>query len=327
MLWAALAAVAVFVPLRLAAIEDTAAGTGREGSDLARLAARALLLDVAAVGERVIAVGERGHVLVSEDSGGNWIQARVPTRSMLTAVSMVGRDHIWVVGHDAVILYSADGGQTWTRQFFAPQEEAPLLDVWFENTNHGLAVGAYGIVLETGNGGRSWERRSIVKGDPHFYAITEGLDGTLHVAGESGSVLRSRDRGKSWFPLTSPYEGSFFGALALSDGALLVFGLRGNLYRSEDGGLNWRHVQTGTKASLMSGVELADGTIVLVGLSGTVLVSRDRGKSFTAANRTDRQGIAAVAELESARLLIIGEAGVSRIQTPPADHSEAKSAS
>ena len=294
-----------------------------EWADPARLAQRSLLLDIAAVGERVIAVGERGHVLVSKDGGTNWVQARVPTRSTLTAVAMVDERLGWVVGHDAVILYSVDGGKNWTRQFFAPAEETPLFDVWFADPSHGLAVGAYALILETHDGGKSWERRTIGEEDPHFYAITEGHDGSLYLAGEFGALFRSRDRGKTWGALPSPYEGPFFGILGLNDGALLVFGLRGTLYRSEDGGLTWRPGKTGTTASLMSGVQLTDGTIVIVGLSGTILVSKDGGDSFMSASRNDRKGIVAVVEVEPGQLLAVGEGGLTRIHDLFKNHSRA----
>lgn len=301
----------------LLAAERDGASDDIEWAQPARLAERSLLLDVAAAGGRIIAVGERGHVLISEDGGVTWVQARVPTRSMLTAVAMIGAGHAWAVGHDTVILHSADGGRTWRRQFRARQEESPLLDVWFEDAQHGLAVGAYGLVLETRDGGRTWKRRSIGGEDPHLYAIAEGADGTLYLAGEFGALFRSTDRAKTWIKLSSPYEGSFFGALALADGAVLVFGLRGNLYRSEDGGMSWRRIETGTTASLMSGLEGADGRVIIVGLSGTVLVSEDGGKGFATANRPDRRGIAALAEVAPGRLLVLGEFGLGRIAGAP----------
>ena len=305
---------------------DTNSGKTRlEWAEPAPLVERSLLLDVAKAGERLIAVGERGHVLLSEDGGSTWTQVRAPTRSLLTAVAMVDEIHGWIVGHDAVILYSADGGRTWTRQFFAPGWEAPLFDVWFEDTNHGLAIGAYGLVLETHDGGRSWIRRSIDENEPHFYAITNAPDGTLYLVGEFGAAFLSRDRGQTWMALNSPYKGSFFGALALSDGTLVAFGLRGNLYRSENNGLYWRQVETVTTASLMSGLELTDGTIVIVGLSGSLLVSRDGGNTFTPTRHTTRQGIAAVVELGRGQLLTVGEGGLSRIKTPSGGQPKTKS--
>ena len=307
------AVTATLVQVRPPAVNTTVETNRAEWSDRMPLSDRSLLLDVTVIGSRVIAVGDRGHVLVSEDGGSKWTQARVPTRSMLTAVTMVDEQHSWVVGHDAVILASSNGGRDWVLQHLAPEWDLPLLDVWFANASHGIAVGASGLLLETHDGGRSWTRRTISQQEPHLYAITEGRDGTLYIAGESGSLYRSRDSGRSWTALTSPYSGSFFGAIALSDGALLIFGLRGNLYRSEDQGQTWRRLETSTTASLMGGVEQTDRTVVIVGLSGTVLVSTDRGHEFFLSNRRDRLGLANAAELSGGRLLTVGEAGIGQI--------------
>jgi photosystem II stability/assembly factor-like uncharacterized protein len=116
-------------------------------------AAKSLILDVVHAGTRLVAVGDRGHILYSDDQGKTWTQAKVPTRQLLTAVFFVDDKHGWAVGHDAQILASADGGATWSKQFEDLKREAPLLDVWFKDVNHGLAVGAYGALMETTDGG------------------------------------------------------------------------------------------------------------------------------------------------------------------------------
>jgi len=120
-------------------------------------AAKSLILDVVHAGTRLVAVGDRGHILYSDDQGKTWTQAKVPTRQLLTAVYFVDDKHGWAVGHDAQILASEDGGLTWSKQFEDLKREAPLLDVWFQDVNHGVAVGAYGALLETTDGGKNWQ--------------------------------------------------------------------------------------------------------------------------------------------------------------------------
>ena len=276
------------------------------------LADASLLLDVVEEDGRMVAVGERGHVLLSSDNGLKWSQAAVPTRSMLNAAAAVKGGLIWAVGHDAVILHSTDGGETWTRQYYDPDEQSPLLDVWFENARHGIAVGAYGFFLETVDGGATWKHRFVDEEERHWNAITECPDGTLFVAAEFGTVFRSRDRGTTWEALATPYEGTFFNALALSDGTLLIFGLRGNIYRSADQGDTWLHIKSDTTASLLNGLQCRDGSVVIVGLSGTILLSRDRGNSFVKANRPDRMAIASVIPFGAKGLLLSGEGGIRR---------------
>ena len=63
----------------------------------------------------VVAVGERGHVLVSGDEGRSWRQADVPSRALLTGVFMHDARLGWAVGHDEVVLRTRDGGLTWER--------------------------------------------------------------------------------------------------------------------------------------------------------------------------------------------------------------------
>jgi len=292
----------------------SATETPEEYAIPSRLATRSLLVDVARADGRLVAVGEWGHVLLSDDDGGSWRQAEsVPTRATLTAVTFTDAKRGWAVGHDAVVIHTRDGGETWELQFQAPEEELPLLTVWFENAEHGLAAGAFALMIETTDGGRTWRRRPFTPNadeDYHLNAIFPGPGDSLFIAAESGSVYRSLDSGASWERLHPPYEGSFWGGLAVDGEALLVFGMRGHVFRSEDLGESWQEVKSGTDQSLQSGIIRADGTIVLVGLGGAVLTSSDGGRTFSAAIEPDRRGIAAAAEGVNGTLLLFGETGV-----------------
>ena len=303
--------------LTLAALTVHAAFAPRAAGEEAipsRLAAETLLLDVARADGRLIAVGEWGHVLLSDDGGGSWRQAEsVPTQVTLTAVTFADAKRGWAVGHDALIIHTRDGGESWEIQHQAPEEEIPLLSVWFENAERGLAAGAFGTLLETTDGGERWRRRPLTSNpgeDYHLNAIFRGPGDTLFIAAESGAIYRSLDRGASWEHLHPPYEGSFWGGLAIAGDAFLVFGMRGHLFRSDDLGESWQELKSGTDQSFQSAIVRADGTIVLVGLGGVVATSSDGGRSFSAAIQPDRRGIAAVAEGADGKLLLFGETGV-----------------
>jgi photosystem II stability/assembly factor-like uncharacterized protein len=311
-----------------------------EYSMTAPLAAKSLLLDIAAVDDSFVAVGERGHVLISDALARNWSQVRVPTRATLTAVSFHDHRLGLAVGHDAVILRTDDGGRTWRRVHYAPEEERPLLDVWFQNGGRAIAVGAYGYYLESHDGGLTWHPRIIksrVEGDDHS-TVTEPQDeeigddfhlnqikvsgtGRFYMAAEAGTVYRSDDEGKTWLRLPSPYEGTFFGVLTLNDDSLLLFGLQGRLFRSTDAGVNWKRIDTGTRAALGDGIRLRDDTIVIVGFSGTVLISHDDGQSFTLRQQSNRSAIATLRELNDGDLLLVGEGGTRHL---PADRYRSK---
>jgi photosystem II stability/assembly factor-like uncharacterized protein len=99
------------------------------------LAPRSLLNGLARAGDRVVAVGQRGHVLYSDDAGGNWQQAEVPVSSDLVAVSFPSASSGWAVGHDGVILHTNNAGATWSRQFDGRRVGALLLEAYPENAS------------------------------------------------------------------------------------------------------------------------------------------------------------------------------------------------
>lgn len=276
----------------------------------APLAGRSLLLDADSTGGRLVVVGERGHILISSDHGGTWTQSEVPTRATLTGVFFHDEKLGWAVGHDAVILRTTDGGASWERVHWAPEEESPFLDVWFADATTGYAIGAYGSFYVTRDGGDSWSFEPISDYDYHLNAIESAGGGLLYVAAEAGFAYRSDDRGETWTELEPPYVGSFFGVLSLADKSVLLFGLRGHLYRSEDAGETWELIETGTTAMLNSGLQLEDGTVVVAGLGGVVLISTDGGVSFELHRQEDRSGIQKILDAGGGRLLLVGESGI-----------------
>ncbi len=285
-------------------------------------AAHGLMLDVVQAGRRLVAVGERGHILHSADQGLTWQQARVPTRQLLTALYFVDGQHGWAVGHDAVILATSDGGLSWRKQHEDPDREAPLLDVWFQDVDDGFAIGAYGLVLQTRDGGQTWKEVSerLPNDDQyHLNGIAMIPDGGLFVVGEQGSLYRSADAGATWTAVPSPYTGSWFGVIDTGQPrTLLIYGLRGSLYRSEDFGDSWQPVEVsdaqGVLASGLAGAARLDsGEILLVGNAGSVLRSRDQGHRFSLYRRADRRALAGVTAAGPDRWVLAGQGGLERV--------------
>lgn len=278
-----------------------------------------LLLGVTHAGARLVTVGDRGHILYSDDQGKTWTQAKVPSRQLLTAVFFVDDSHGWAVGHDSQILATTDGGVTWTKQFEDLKREAPLLDVWFKDANTGFAVGAYGALLTTTDGGAHWADVSdrIDNEDQfHYNGIAYVKDAGLFIVGEQGSMFRSSDDGQTWEKLEGPYEGSLFGVISTAQPrTLLAYGLRGNLYRSTDFGSTWEQVElNAARGALEFGLSgatlLEDGSIVVVGNGGSVVVSHDDGLTFSVFNRPDRISLSSVTAAGNGNLILAGQGGV-----------------
>jgi photosystem II stability/assembly factor-like uncharacterized protein len=277
---------------------------------------RLLLVDAERIGGRIVAVGDRGYVVLSDDQGKSWKRAKAPAAPLLTAVDFVDDQNGLAVGHDSVILATHDRGETWTQAFSAPSEQRPLLDVLYMTKDVAIAVGAYGAYYESADGGKSWNPRKVIQDDKHLNAILELGGSHLLLLGETGTILVSPDAGKSWTPATSPYKGSFFGGLVANDGSVVAFGLRGHIFRSTDKGKTWKPVDNASTAALMGGDKLPDGALVIAGGAGVALVSRDNGQSFqpvpTGSTRAFGKAILGAPN----QILLLGEAGVRELPLP-----------
>ena len=283
-------------------------------SVIAPLAKSSLLLDVHGGGERAVAVGERGHILLSTDDGNNWRQVAAPTRRTLTGVFLIDDKTVWAVGHQSVILKSGDGGETWAKANAENDPETAYLDILFLDAKTGFIVGSYGKFLSTSNGGKTWTEAKQ-DDDPHLSHISPAPDGGLWLTGEFGTVRRSGDRDKRWAPLSTPYEGTFFGAVPFAKGGALVFGLRGNIFRSGDGG-EWLKIESPTKALLHAGLALADGRLVLAAAAGQLLVSADEGRTFRLAAIAADETATATSLWQAADggVLLTSDKGVHRLE-------------
>lgn len=337
-------AVGLMAGLSLAAVHaQDAYDPATADAELMPLASKALVLDIGQVGSRFLAVGERGHVLQSND-GTAWTQIPVPTRSELTALAYAG-SRVVAVGHDQVILSSLDGGLSWTRQHHDVAAQGPLLDALFLDDERVIAIGAYGQYCEreseTWNCGYISDRnvddqrpKTAVaaqspdfdeevmadtsigeeEGDPHLTGIVRTPQGALLIVGEKGNYYRSTDNGASWVRQALPYRGSMFGVIALDDGALIAYGLRGHAFASADDGLSWTQMTTNTDQSLFGATALSGGRAVLVGGSGMVLLRRSGSLETVNFTYTEGGMLAAVAAVNDLVFAVGGENGLSTFQ-------------
>jgi len=318
------------------------------------LAAKSLLQGVARAGDRLVAVGQRGHIVHSNDGGATWKQASVPVSSDLTAVFFANDKKGWAVGHDGVILTTDDGGANWSLQLdglrandlalayieqkakASPDSPAlkellaeaqrnkelgadkPFLDVWFADANNGYVVGAYNLIFRTSDGGKTWQPLMDMTENPKFlnlYAIRPA-GGALTIAGEGGLVLRQDPATQQFKAVKTPYAGSYFGVTGDKNSAL-VFGLRGNAYRTEDGGKTWAKVDAGLAATIVAASTTEKNETVLADMGGRLAISSDGGRTFKPLTLPKSMILAGIADAGNGRVALVGPRGVA-VETPAA---------
>ncbi|WP_162098047.1 WD40/YVTN/BNR-like repeat-containing protein [Herbaspirillum lusitanum] len=282
-------------------------------------ASRSVMIGEAFAGKRIVAVGERGVVLLSDDGGKAWAQATVPTSVTLTAVQFPNARNGWAVGHAGVILHSEDGGGSWrkqldgdqaaklilefsekyalanagspvakslssaARQFMADGADKPFLDVFFINDRSGFVVGAFGLALKTEDGGATWQPfMQLLNNDEgsHLYSI-KASGGRLVIAGERGFLAISNDAGKSFLSPELPYKGSLFAASVLPSGTIVVAGLKGNMFYADPGVLEFRKTQGGQNISYNATQVISDGRLIAMDQAGHLWISSDNGRSIS----------------------------------------------
>ncbi len=277
-------------------------------SEMMPKAASTTLLDLAWTGKRYVAVGQRGHVLLSTD-GKDWKQVATPVRQMLNRVRFLDENNGWAVGHDGVIIHTADGGESWSLQHFDPQSQQPLNDVLFLDRQRGFAVGAPARLLHTRDGGKTWDKAGadFLSLGLHLNVVLQLKDGSLFLGGERGLLARSTDRGETWHMVKSPVGGSILGAIAAGDAGVVMYGIRGRVARTADFKLvpaddptkydefadnnisdpallekiQWVRYDNPNTESLFGGALSDAGKLVFVGVNGVMVEGRLDGHALT----------------------------------------------
>lgn len=307
-----------------------------------------LLTALAVAGTRLVAAGQRGHILWSDDGGRQWTQAVVPVSSDLTALQFVDERNGWAVGHDGVVLHSQDGGASWSLQLDGRRiagllhelaagldpdtladtlrelersaeqgVDQSLLDLYFLDARTGFVVGANNLVLATRDGGATWRPWSDRVDNPralHLYGVAEAF-GRPFIVGEQGLILALADDGERFEALDSPYEGSWFGLLGQPD-RLLVYGLRGNAWVSGDAGASWRRADLDSAVAITAADATPSGDLLLTGLGGEVFRSGDGGRHFRELPLAQGFPFAAIAALGDAEVAVAGVRGVRVVASP-----------
>ncbi|MDT8408347.1 MAG: hypothetical protein RQ741_01985 [Wenzhouxiangellaceae bacterium] len=289
---------------------------------IAPLAPESLLLDIVPYNDRLIAVGERGHVLINHQDR-EWRQASpVPVQSTLTRITTFGR-RLWSVGHDSAIISSMDGGDSWFLQHFEPSAEEPLLDVLFINPNRGFAIGAYGRFMSTGDGGSTWQTERIadrVTSESIDWDALGQLRGDIETIPDDVELEADDDElllDKGCYEFQECHLNKL---LRLDDGRMMIAAERGYGYRSVDDGESWDAFAFPYTGSMFGLVEQGE-CIIAFGLRGHIQKSCDFGDSWRQFQTEGEQGLMGGMILPNGNALLVGN-GATRIELTPDNEME-----
>ncbi|MCB1843284.1 MAG: hypothetical protein KDI09_10010, partial [Halioglobus sp.] len=261
----------------------------RRAAPLMPLAAESLLLDIATAGDRLVAAGERGHVLYSDDAGHQWRQAMVPTTQMLTAVHFVNASLGWSVGHDGLILTSDDGGATWRiqrdglavqHQQNIEQREAALRRLRsLQAQLDAAAPDTPPTTLESAieDARMDLEDAELALDEPVFTAPLLDVwfddENRGWAVGAFGTLVATSDGGQHWSDhsdrLDNPDEFHLNAIIGDGRGRVFIAGEGGVMFRSDDAGATWESIEPFYEGSWFGLVyEPVSETLLVFGLRG-----------------------------------------------------------
>lgn len=287
-----------------------------------------LLLDITRAGERLVVVGERGHIAFSDDEGLTWQQAKTPISSTLTAVYFANENDGWAVGHDGAILRTADGALTWEKQLDGFQVNQTVFDQ-AEKTKEEAA-------LSLNNLKNSANPRLISQAEERLenatYAVEDAradfedkstkpfLDvwfkdaNTGFVVGAYGLIFKTTDGGKHWqdwsVHVPNPDRFHFNAITSVGDNRLMLVGEMGTIMRSADNGNTWQKLQSPYGGSLFGINSLFDNKVLLAfGLRGNVLRSENQGSTWKSMDSGTEQGLSEGFVSNDRTIYLVGNGG------------------
>jgi photosystem II stability/assembly factor-like uncharacterized protein len=180
----------------------------------------------------------------------------------LNAIACRYAAEAWVVGDDATVLYTKDGGQSWTAQAvpttahlrtLATQDDGPVF------------LGGDGAFLVTLDAGTTWN--DLGDGTTSFRSMSAAQAGTGVLAlAEDGGLWAYDPRGT--LTLRSTIEGAR--AVHQTPDGSIVMTAGSGIARSLDGGVTWRHFDVDPSIVFDDLRVNEDGTAVAVGANGTI---------------------------------------------------------
>lgn len=292
------------------------------------------LLDIARAGERLVAVGERGLVIVSDDEGESWRQAMVPVSATLTALSFASARKGWAVGHAGVILHTDDGGNSWQRQFDGRDVNQQFLEYTnkylekIQGQINGLSMAGEGTDLESASSvladleleledaifSQEDAQSALDNGpaDPFLDVLAISVDTAIAV-GAYGMIYRTDNGGKTWNLGVAGIENIdryHYYAIARSEqGKMFLSGEAGLLYRSTDDGFTWERFDELYDGSLF-GLVVKGHTVVAFGLRGNIFRSDDEGNTWSQWDNPNEYSLYGGSVLADGSVVLLGSGGL-----------------
>ena len=281
-----------------------------------RLLSRTLFNGITKAGRRLVGVGQRGNIFYSDDAGKSWTQAAVPVSSDLTAVSFPTAQQGWAVGHDGVVLHSADAGATWVKQFEG-RAAAQVMAVRHKSLTNCAGCHEHLEAPQEGPEGSASVLMAETKAfqekgaDKSFLDVWFETEQSGYIVGAFNLVFHTADGGATWDPWFDRTENlkrlHLYGIRRVGQD-LFIVGEQGLVLKQERASGQFKALKTPYNGTFF-GLVGSGGALLAYGMRGHVYRSQDGGGSWQPVETGTPLSLVGSTVTADGRVVLVDQAG------------------
>jgi photosystem II stability/assembly factor-like uncharacterized protein len=251
-----------------------------------------------------------GGLWKTTDGGYNWDLLAFPDTSMWACAARRYKDtdEIFIGGYTehyypkeedivpgvGIVRGSTDGGLTWTSYdkqidwvVEVPWLGGQFWDIAAATIDYQIAVGNWHATYESFNYGYGWSARYVDLKEGNIYSVDYPTDSTGYLCGERGLIMKTTNKGTSWFTLRENKTNDLHSIDFVTDRIGYTVGDNGMILKTTNGGENWDLVDTGVFQNLRS-VQFLNETVGFVaGYKGTIFRTTNGGNTWQQIKTSD----------------------------------------